>query len=87
MIPGMITIEEFEDESMAWTPRNSQALKDYETVQQYYGEQGRPVVVYAELKNTESGNILTMEAYQDLIDFDSYLRAFEDANSELSFES
>ena len=36
-------------------------------VKDYYGELPRVVFVYAEIKDLDKGNILTLNAYNDLI--------------------
>ena len=48
---GFITIEPIDDVAVDWTPRNSRILDDYDTFKKYYGNMGRAVTIYAEVKN------------------------------------
>ena len=67
LVYGFTIYEESTDEDQ-WTPIGCQALEDKDTVNEVFSEQPTRNVIYAVVKNSE--NIITLEAYREILDFD-----------------
>ena len=51
---GFIAIKDFEDEGISWTPRNCDFVEDKKEVDEYYGDLGRIVTIYAESNDNDN---------------------------------
>jgi hypothetical protein len=65
--------ETFEDEQNVWTPIGNQSLKNKENVESLFEDATaiRPITVIIEAKQVDGySNIVTKEAFQEMIDFE-----------------
>ena len=66
---------EFADEQRVWTPKNGEAIKDLERIDELFPATQRIFKIYATASDGSS-NVLTKAAFEDLNSMDSVIRSF-----------
>jgi hypothetical protein len=63
---GMAKRTEFEDESLIWTPAGNPSIIANERQMEMFPSKGGFIGVIFEVKDPESGNLLTLDAFKEV---------------------